>query len=486
MRLGEQQQARPVVERRVGLHAFQQRIEDRARAAAPARCPARRIRSVPSTARSRAVEDHALGQRLGDPRPELVESARHRPAGPSPTLSAARRSKSSSIASIAVAVERDLRDEPADGGVRPVRLVAEHVVPDEVDDPLADRARRAEPVEEGPGQVRTDRVVPDEVAVGEGRRLADVVEQAPPAGRPGARRGAASTVRIVWSQRSSPGDLVLGDAALGGQLRRDARQQARCRSAAAARPTARRPRAACRARSRSARRTGAGPGRPEPGSRRASPASTPNPSVAARRTARIIRSASSSNRCRGSPTARRTRSADVASPVVRVHQLGRLRRAAIAVGRRAPGHRVAREVATRQVELDGVAELDAMRPPEVGVVVVGAEGRDLVDLAVAAHRHRPEAVLVDRVGQAARASPRVGRSVARSQSAAIRPRATSRSDPPTTYAAWPAAQNVLEQLARRAPGSPPGSAASRSDAVSSDPGRGTTATPRSSRRRGTA
>ena len=62
---------------------------------------------------------------------------------------------------------------------------------------------------------------------------------------------------------------------------------------------------------------------------------------------------------------------------------------------RAPGHRVDREVAARQVELDGVAELDAVRSPEVGVVVVGPEGRDLEDLAVAPDGDGPEPVLVD-------------------------------------------------------------------------------------------
>ncbi len=64
----------------------------------------------------------------------------------------------------------------------------------------------------------------------------------------------------------------------------------------------------------------------------------------------------------------------------------------------APGHRVDREVAPRQVQLDGLAELDPMRPAEVGVVVVGAEGRDL-DLAdvgvLGSDRDRPELVLVD-------------------------------------------------------------------------------------------
>ena len=51
-------------------------------------------------------------------------------------------------------------------------------------------------------------------------------------------------------------DLVLGDAALRGQLRRDRREQARVGHAAAARPTGPAPRAASRARPRSARPRG--------------------------------------------------------------------------------------------------------------------------------------------------------------------------------------------------------------------------------------
>ena len=84
----------------------------------------------------------------------------------------------------------------------------------------------------------------------------------------------------------------------------------------------------------------------------------------------------------------------IGRPVVRVHEPGR-------TGRRrhgAPRHRVAGQVATGEVGLDGVAELDAVRPPEVGVVVVGAERRDLVQVVAMPDRHGPEPVLVDRAG----------------------------------------------------------------------------------------
>ena len=64
-------------------------------------------------------------------------------------------------------------------------------------------------------------------------------------------------------------------------------------------------------------------------------------------------------------------------------------------GRGAPGDGVDREVAPGEVELDVVAELDPVGTPEVGVVVIGPEGRDLVDRVALADRHGPELVLVD-------------------------------------------------------------------------------------------
>ena len=62
---------------------------------------------------------------------------------------------------------------------------------------------------------------------------------------------------------------------------------------------------------------------------------------------------------------------------------------------RPPRHRIDREVAPGEVQLDVVAELDAVWSPEVGVVVVGPERRDLEDLVLVPDRHRAEAVLVD-------------------------------------------------------------------------------------------
>jgi hypothetical protein len=61
-----------------------------------------------------------------------------------------------------------------------------------------------------------------------------------------------------------------------------------------------------------------------------------------------------------------------------------------------------------------------MRPSEIGVVMVAAEGRDLEHLAAMAHRDRPEPVLVDRpreqlddpLGQRVRREVPVGRAPA--------------------------------------------------------------------------
>jgi len=65
----------------------------------------------------------------------------------------------------------------------------------------------------------------------------------------------------------------------------------------------------------------------------------------------------------------------------------------------APGHRIDGEVSACKVRFDRIAEFDPMRPAEIGVVVVGAEGRDLEMLPAAANGDGAELVLVDRVGK---------------------------------------------------------------------------------------
>ena len=72
----------------------------------------------------------------------------------------------------------DAADEAAHRRIRPGGLVAVHVVRD-APRRLRSTSWRAEaqPLEDGPRQVRADPVMPDEVAVGRRRRLADVVEE---------------------------------------------------------------------------------------------------------------------------------------------------------------------------------------------------------------------------------------------------------------------------------------------------------------------
>ena len=202
--------------------------------------------------------------------------------------------------------------------------------------------------------------------------------------------GAASTARSVWSQRSSPGTLFWGIprwAARSGEIARS-----RSVSLISRRPTDGTGAASSLSSSAAIR----SPDRWRASSARAwIPArvagSTPNPSVAASRTARIIRRASSSKRVRASPTARNKRASVSASP----SNGSRKRRRP--PGSDPPGHRVDREVAAGQVQLDAVAELDPVRSPEVGVVVIRPERRDLEDLVVVADGDRAEPVLVDGV-----------------------------------------------------------------------------------------
>jgi hypothetical protein len=69
---------------------------------------------------------------------------------------------------------------------------------------------------------------------------------------------------------------------------------------------------------------------------------------------------------------------------------------AAVAGGATPGDGVDGEVTAGEVGDDVLAELHPVRPAEVRVLVLGAEGGDLVDVGVAADRHRPEPVLVDR------------------------------------------------------------------------------------------
>ena len=94
---------------------------------------------------------------------------------------------------------------------------------------------------------------------------------------------------------------------------------------------------------------------------------TVKPSWAAKRAARIIRSGSSENESSGAPGVRSTRSARSTTPPKRVLELA---------ARHPHRHRVDGEVATAQVAVERVAEVD-VGLARVGVVGLGAVGRDL-------------------------------------------------------------------------------------------------------------
>ena len=281
----------------------------------------------------------------------------------------------------------------------------------------------------------------------------------------------------MWSHRSSPGTLFWGMPALRGEVRRDRREQAGV--AQQPEPDRRRRRAEQLVElgrdplARQVRdqlgpcldRRPASP--PRPRSRASPPAGPRGPSGA-----RPPRTGPAGRRPRGGSRPPRRHAPSYGST-----SAGRL------AGPRAPGHRVDREVAARQVELDRVAELDPVRSPEVGVVVVGPERRDLEDLAVAADGDRPEPVLVD--GAREELDEPLGRaSEARSQSSGRRPRSDVAQRAADDVGGVAGRPERLEQVADGGRdrvldgGRPP--------PVSCDPGTGTCATPRCARRRGTA
>ena len=241
--------------------------------------------------------------------------------------------------------------------------------------------------------LRADRVVTVEGPIGEGRGLADVVEErGEPHDRPVGRGGVDGPQRVVPE--------VLARRSCSAARRAAPRAPAAGRRAGPCRPQPqpdRRP-AAPRAASRSSAATRSpercGASRACSADRRerrrfdrevrASPRAGPRGPCAGR---------PRWNRRAGSPTARRQPAARSASPSNGSTSVGRRGRSS--GRRRAPGHGVDREVATGEVRAEVVPELDAVGPAVVGVLVVDPEGRDLEDAAVPAHGHGPEAVLVD-------------------------------------------------------------------------------------------
>ena len=206
-------------------------------------------------------------------------------------------------------VGADPPDEPAHGRVGRVRVHREHVVADQVHHPLGRGPRVAQPAQEHVGLAGPHDVVAD----GSGRRRTS----------PACRcRGAGGDVSRQ-SDRRVRGRRVHRPAACGprgprpgpwpgarraGAPSSGARTASSPVSSASRRPTDGRRRRSSFASSAPIRSpetwatSGAFCARSRPGSR----GSISNPSVAAKRTARTIRSASSRNRAAGSPTARST------------------------------------------------------------------------------------------------------------------------------------------------------------------------------------
>ena len=117
----------------------------------------------------------------------------------------------------------DLADEAPNGGIRPVRLVREHVAADQMSDPFLQDARGVQAGEECAGHLRPDRLVIVEVALGESVGLADVVEERGQPDHRSVRRridGAEGVIPQVFAD-----DLVLREPALSGEGRDDHGQQ---------------------------------------------------------------------------------------------------------------------------------------------------------------------------------------------------------------------------------------------------------------------
>ena len=221
--------------------------------------------------------------------------------------------------------------------------------------------------------------------LGQGRRLPDVVEQGGDphearAGRRARRRRAACdrARRPGWASlaahRAGPRPRAARPAGCPSSSisrRRHGRRVAAPGCGAARRGSARRTRWR-----RSARSVAQGcPRSADRSAGRVAPA---------KRTARMMRSASSANRAAGSPTARRIARSEVRAPAVRIDD------EAAAGGEvdRLPGDRVDREVAPPEVLGERRAEAHVVRPPPIAVRSLRAKGRHL-DQRRAGHGRSP-------------------------------------------------------------------------------------------------
>ncbi len=119
----------------------------------------------------------------------------------------------------------DAHDEPPDCRVGQARVHREHVVADKQDHLLGGGPRVAEPAQQVAGDRGARRLVVREAAVGEGRGLADVMDERRQTDDGPLRRSGVDGAQRVVPQVLAR-DLALREAALGGEVGRDDREQA--------------------------------------------------------------------------------------------------------------------------------------------------------------------------------------------------------------------------------------------------------------------
>ncbi len=292
--------------------------------------------------------------------------------------------------------DADATDEAPNRRVGPVRGVGEHVVPDQVGDAPGQSSRGAQRVQPGRGELGPHDIVTDEVVVGEGRRLPNVVEQGrearqgEPVVEPRRRRvdGAAGVVPEVLAR-----NLPLRDPPLAGELRRDDGEQP-CLPA-----QAQRDRGPIRAQEADQLREGplGGDASGQAGLDRERGPRRRLDGEAERRD-----EADGPQHSQGVLTEAGARIPDGADDP-RLEVGPAVERVDDVTGRTGlverDRHRVDGEVAAGEVVVERVAEGDVVGPPVIRVRPVAAEGGHLVGPVGQGHDDRPEAVLVAGVGQ---------------------------------------------------------------------------------------
>ena len=317
---------------------------------------------------------------LLDPGPEIVERVHPGYLDAAPDVVGAPQGEK-----VGDHLEPDLPDEPPHRGARPVRLIPEHVVPDQVGH-LGHRVLRVlPPLEDPPRDRLADELVLVEVAVGEGLGLSHVVEEAGQPEDEVGRRRVDRDERVLEDVLGH--GLVLRDRARDLELRAEHREQPELgeQPDPGRRPVGEEdlvqllldPLTRERRRERGVRldrRGGLGvDGHPED-RREADRAEHPEGVL-------------------GEPLGRDADRADdlrvqVRTPMEWIDELA-------AGGRRAPGHRVHREVAAREVLMERLGERDLLGPAVVRVVSLDAIRRDLDLVGPARDDDRSEPVRVE-------------------------------------------------------------------------------------------